>query len=61
MTPACTNCAFARKGWILVRCHRYPPQRSPLIAAGSSFMAFAAFPAVDNKDWCGEYRKGPQL
>ena len=56
MGDTCETCRFYKAGSIRrpARCVRFPPQayRHPPMNWGVRF----AFPTIDRKDWCGEWR-----
>jgi len=62
MDEICQNCRFfvvesAESGF----CHRYPPAvvdwYTPVNVSLPVITSMYHFPAVDSRDWCGEFRK----
>jgi hypothetical protein len=52
----CAGCAFyiasaAAEGGAEGKCHRFPPQVTPL----GQVRAVSTFPGVGEGDWCGEF------
>lgn len=55
-TRICEDCCFFKKASFIAEdkdgwCQRYPPQRGGEIYSN----LHAEFPAIGNKDWCGEF------